>query len=186
MAKVLKTFNVKHFCAPKVTHNTRTFENMIKEVKKKGLKVEVLKAGTGDKFDLGKGAKVEVFSPNKDSYDNLNNYSPIMKFTFGENSFLFTGDAEKEVEREVLERGFNIDSDVLKTGHHGSHSSSSEEFIKAVSPKIAIMSLATHNKYGHPHKETIETFKKFGVKTYQTNLDGDIVLESDGHNITKK
>ncbi|MPQ44965.1 ComEC/Rec2 family competence protein [Clostridium tarantellae] len=186
MVKVLENFDVKNFLAPKVIHNTKTFENMVKAVKKKGLKIETLKAGDGDKFNLGKGVKVEVFSPNKDSYEDLNDYSPIMKITFGNNSFLFTGDAEATAEKEVLDKKYNLKADVIKVGHHGSHSSSTPEFIKAVNPSIAIMSLATDNKYGHPHKETIETFSKQGIKTYQTNLDGNILLESNGSEIKKK
>lgn len=184
MDEVLENFDVKSFYAPKVAHTTKTYENMLKAVKNEGLKIKQIKEGT--KIDLGKDTKVEVYSPVKSEYEELNNYSPVMKISYGQNSFMFTGDAESFVEKEILSENKNLKSDVLKLGHHGSHSSTSEDFLKAVDPSIAIVSCAKDNKYGHPHKETMSNLKKAGVTVYETFRDGDITISSDGKNLDVK
>lgn len=185
MTKVLQTYKVESFYMPKVEHSTKTFENMIKEVEKQGLKVKVLKEGVN--IDIGEGALLETFSPTQDSYDNLNNYSPIMKLTFANNSFLFTGDAEKEVEEEVLSRYKDkLDSDVIKFGHHGSSTSSSTEFIEAVSPNYGIISCGVDNSYGHPHKEILKLIQNMNIEAYRTDTQGQITVISDGNNIEIK
>ena len=96
---------------------------------------------------------------------------------------LFTGDAEKLVEDEILESNYNIKADVLKVGHHGSSTSSSENFLNKVSPKYAVISCGVNNEYGHPHKETLEKLKKRNIKTYRTDLEGTVVAQSDGKEI---
>lgn len=183
MADVINNFHVVNFYAPKVESTTKTFEMMILALKNNNLKINVIKADM-DSIDLGEGTTVSVFSPNKEKYENLNNYSPIIKVEYGQNSFLFTGDAEKEVEKEVLSAGYNISADVLKLGHHGSSSSTSEEFFKKVNPSIGVISLGIDNSYGHPHKETLDLIKKNNITLYRTDLDGNVVLVSDGQNIT--
>lgn len=186
MTKVLETYKVENFYMPKVTHNTKTFENMLKAVEKQGLKVKILKAGVN--IDIGEGALLETFSPiNEPDDGNLNNYSPIMKLTFGNNSFLFTGDAEKEVETEVLNKYKDkLNSDVIKFGHHGSSTSSSKEFIEAVSPSCGIISCGVDNSYGHPHKEILKLIQDMNIKSYRTDTQGQITVTSDGNNINIK
>ena len=185
MTKVFSEYDVESFYMPKSTSTTKTFENMINAVKNEGLKVQVIKEGMS--FDLGDGAKLEVYSPIQDSYDNLNNYSPIMKLIYGNNSFIFTGDAEKEVEEEVLEKySNNLKADVIKFGHHGSSTSSSEAFIEAISPKYGIISCGVDNSYGHPHREVLEVINKMNIKTYRTDKQGEITITSDGSNIDIK
>ncbi len=185
MTKVFDEYDVESFYMPKSTSTTKTFENMINAVKNEGLKVQVIKEGMS--FDLGDGAKLEVYSPIQDSYDNLNNYSPIMKLIYGNNSFIFTGDAEKEVEEEVLEKySNNLKADVIKFGHHGSSTSSSEAFIEAISPKYGIISCGVDNSYGHPHREVLEVINKMNIKTYRTDKQGEITITSDGSNIDIK
>ena len=185
MTKVLQSYKVENFYMPKVEHSTKTFENMIKEVEKRGLKVKVLKEGVN--IDIGEGALLETFSPNQEEYNNLNNYSPIMKLTFGNNSFLFTGDAEKEVESEVLNKYKDkLNSDVIKFGHHGSSTSSSQSFIEAVSPSCGIISCGVDNSYGHPHKEILNIIQDMNIKSYRTDTQGQITVTSDGNNINIK
>ena len=157
---------------------------------KKDLKINVIKEGTNS-IDLGEGTKVSVFSPIKAEYkkgsqQDFNNYSPVMKIEFGKTSFLFTGDAEAEVEKEILKKGYDVSADVLKFGHHGSSTSTSEAFLKAVNPSIGVIQLAEDNTYGHPHKETLDLIKKYKLNVYRNDIDGDIVLSSDGTNIIKK
>ena len=185
MTKVLQTYKVESFYMPKVEHSTKTFENMIKEVEKQGLKVKVLKEGVN--IDVGEGALLETFSPTQDSYSNLNNYSPIMNLTFGNNSFLFTGDAEKDVEAEVLSKYKDkLDSDVIKFGHHGSSTSSSQSFIEAVSPDYGIISCGVDNSYGHPHKEILKLIQDMNIEAYRTDTQGQITVISDGNSIEIK
>lgn len=186
MDEVIKNFEIGEFYAPKVTTTTKTFEDMIKALKSKNLKINVLNENTNS-IDLGKNTKVQVFSPKEDFKDkDLNNYSPIMKITYGKNSFLFTGDAETPVEEYVLSKGYNISSDVLKSGHHGSKTSSSEKFLQKVDPSVTIISCGTNNKYGHPNKETLEKLSKVKSKVYRTDKDGNIVLISNGTDIVKQ
>ncbi|WP_069680108.1 ComEC/Rec2 family competence protein [Clostridium taeniosporum] len=185
MSKVFEKYKVENFYMPKVTHTTKTFQNMLKSVSKQGLKVQTLKEGM--QFNLGDGAKFDVYSPIKDSYDDFNNYSPIMKLTYGETKLMFTGDAETLAEKEALSRHLkDLKSDVLKFGHHGSSTSSSNEFLKAVSPKYGIISCGKDNSYGHPHKETMNKISKNQIKAYRTDLQGEITLTSDGKNISIK
>ncbi|WP_415331801.1 ComEC/Rec2 family competence protein [Clostridium perfringens] len=182
MVDVFKEYEVKAFYSPKITHTTKTYENLVKAVKDEGLKTKELKDGMV--IDLGEGAKFEVFTPQKSEYEELNDYSPIMKLSFGDTSYLFTGDAEKLAEEEALAKYKNsLDSDVIKFGHHGSSSSSSNAFIEAVSPKYGIISCAKDNKYGHPHRETLDIIKKYNIKTFRTDTDGEIILTSDGKSI---
>lgn len=182
MVDVFKEYEVKAFYSPKITHTTKTYENLVKAVKDEGLKTKELKGGMV--IDLGEEAKFEVFTPQKSEYEELNEYSPIMKLSFGDTSYLFTGDAEKLAEEEALAKyKTSLDSDVIKFGHHGSSSSSSNAFIEAVSPKYGIISCAKDNKYGHPHRETLDIIKKYNIKTFRTDTDGEIILTSDGKSI---
>ncbi|WP_415298769.1 ComEC/Rec2 family competence protein [Clostridium perfringens] len=182
MVDVFKEYEVKAFYSPKITHTTKTYENLVNAVKDEGLKTKELKGGMV--IDLGEGAKFEVFTPQKSEYEELNDYSPIMKLSFGATSYLFTGDAEKLAEEEALAKyKTSLDSDVIKFGHHGSSSSSSNAFIEAVSPKYGIISCAKDNKYGHPHRETLDIIKKYNIKAFRTDTDGEIILTSDGKSI---
>lgn len=183
MEVIFERYNVKEFYMPKVTHTSKVFENMITAVANEGIKVKIIKDEMT--FNLGNGAHIDVYSPMYESYSNLNDYSPIMKLTFGENSFIFTGDAEAPVELEVVEKyGDYLKADVLKFGHHGSSTSSTEEFIQAIDPKYGVISSGDNNMYGHPHKEVLSLIDKYNIATYRTDIDGQINFTSDGKTIT--
>ncbi|WP_252226081.1 ComEC/Rec2 family competence protein [Clostridium sp. ZBS2] len=185
MTKIFQKYKVENFYMPKVTHTTKTFENMLNAVSNEGIKIQTIKEGM--KFDLGSGAKIDVYSPIKESYEEFNNYSPIMKLTFGDKKLMFTGDAETLVEQEVLSKySKDLKADVLKFGHHGSSTSSSNEFIQAVSPQYGIISCGTDNSYGHPNKETMSKISKNGIETYRTDLQGEITVTSNGKTISVK
>ena len=186
----LDSLNLKKIDYVIATHPHEDHIGNLDDVKKKDLKINVIKEGTNS-IDLGEGTKVSVFSPIKAEYkkgsqQDFNNYSPVMKIEFGKTSFLFTGDAEAEVEKEILKKGYDVSADVLKFGHHGSSTSTSEAFLKAVNPSIGVIQLAEDNTYGHPHKETLDLIKKYKLNVYRNDIDGDIVLSSDGTNIIKK
>lgn len=184
MAAVVKKFDIGKFYAPKKLSPTKTFENMVLALKEKNLKINEAKPGSS--LNLGKNVECKILAPNSAEYDNLNNYSVVIKITYGNTKFLFNGDAHKLSEKEMLSKGYDLSADVLKVGHHGSSSSSSKEFLDKVNPKIAIISCGKNNDYGHPHKETLDELNKRKIKIYRTDKDGTIVLESDGKKIIKK
>ena len=182
MTEVFKQYDVENFYMPSVTHTTKTFENMVKAVANEGIKIQNIKEGMN--FDFGNGAKIDVYSPMYESYEEFNDYSPIMKLTFGETELIFTGDAEAHAETEVVAKyPDNLKADVLKFGHHGSSTSSTNEFLKSVSPEYGIISCGVDNKYGHPHRETLDKISKYNIKSYRTDTQGQITLTSDGKNI---
>ena len=185
MAEVINNFEIGQIFAPKVAASdvptSKTYENFLTAVQNKGLKITAAKGGS-TLFE-GDGYLAQCLAPNKESYDGLNNYSIVFKLTHGSNTFLFTGDAEAEVEEEIIDYSYNLDCDVLKVGHHGSSSSSSSEFLEAVSPKYAVISCGKDNSYGHPHTETLTSLNNLeGLeKIYRTDDDGTVTAVSDGN-----
>lgn len=185
MSKIVDNFNVLNFYAPKIQTTTKNFEQMIDSLKSKNLKINVIKKGTPF-INLGENTKVTVFSPSKDTYEDLNNYSPIIKIQYGKTSFLFTGDAQKDVEKEIITSNEDVSADVLKIGHHGSSTSTSKEFLNKVHPSIGIISVGLDNSYNHPNLDTLQRLKDSNTKIYRTDKDGTIILSSDGSTITKR
>lgn len=185
MSDVIDDYTILNFYAPKVQSTTKTFEKMIESLKSKNLKINVLKKGT-DSINLGENTKVTVFSPSKDSYENLNNYSPVIKIEYRKTSFLFTGDAENDIEKEILASNEDISADVLKVGHHGSSTSTTKEFLNKVHPSIGVISVGQDNTYNHPNNDTIKRLSENKVTTYRTDKDGTVILSSDGYKIISK
>lgn len=183
MGDVIKKYPIDKFYTPKKIVNTKTFEYMIQQLKNKNMKIDTPEPGV--QLDLGKNTTAQMFAPNSSSYPDTNNYSVVLKITYGNTKFLFTGDAEKTSESEMLDKNYDLSSDVLKVGHHGSSSSTSNKFLDKVNPKIAIISCGKNNKYGHPHKKTITKLKKKNIQIYRTDVDGTIILTSDGSKISK-
>ncbi|ACQ54292.1 ComEC/Rec2 family competence protein [Clostridium botulinum] len=183
MPKVIDEFEISNFYAPKKTANTKIFKDMILQLKKKNLKINIAKKGIS--LDLSNDSSLDFLAPVKDNYENTNDSSAVVKLTHGNTKFLFTGDAEKTSEKDILNSNEDLSSNVLKVGHHGSHSSSSKEFLDKINPKIAIISCGKNNDYGHPHKETMKELKKRNIEVYRTDIDGTILLTSDGENIKK-
>lgn len=128
----------------------------------------------------------QIYAPNSSSYDDLNDYSIVVKVEFGNNSFLFTGDVGEVSEKEILSKGLDLKADVLKVGHHGSRTSSSDAFLNAVKPKYAVISVGKNNDYGHPHKESLQRLSGRGIQVYRTDESGTIVATSYGSNIKFK
>lgn len=182
MPKVFKEYDVKSFYMPQSAHTTKTFEKLVRAVTDEGIEMNVIKAGT--MLPTPKELHTEVFAPLKTTYEDLNNYSPIIKMQFGDKAFMFTGDAEEDSELEVVKRYDNsLKADVLKLGHHGSSTSSSEEFLNAVKPSIGVISCGQNNKYGHPHKETLEKAKVRNMDLYRTDTDGSITIVTNGSDL---
>jgi competence protein ComEC len=178
---VLRSISADKVIMPDVTHTTATFEDVLDVLEEKGMKIT--KAKVGDKYRLGP-ASFEIISPNSDSYEDLNNYSVGIKLTYGNNSFLLAGDAEKLSEEEMLKNGIDLSSDVLKLGHHGSAYSSCSDFLDAVNPEYAVISVGADNEYGHPHAATMQAMKDRNIKIYRTDKQGTVVFTSDGNTIS--
>ncbi|MBU3157096.1 ComEC/Rec2 family competence protein [Clostridium estertheticum] len=178
---VINSFQIGKIYMPKATSNTKTFLDVVSAIKAKGMKVTA--PTVGETFKVG-GATATILAPNSTGYEDLNNFSIVIRLTFGNNSFIFDGDAEGASENEMLSKGFDISADVLKVGHHGSSSSTTQAFLDKVNPKYAIISVGKDNSYGHPHKTTMDKLKAKGVKVYRTDESGTIVATSDGKNIT--
>ena len=170
---VINNFKIKNVLMPKKTTTTKTYEDVLKAIKNANLKIKTPKVG--DIFYVGM-AKCEVMGIENDA-ENLNENSIIIELTYGEKKFLFTGDAE--VANEKLRSWDDID--VLKVAHHGSRTSSSEEFLEQVKPEYAIISCGQNNDYGHPHQEVVDRLKV--VKIYRTDEEGTILITSDGENL---
>lgn len=179
---VIRSFPVGKVYLPKATTTTKTFEDLLLAIKEKGLKVTQAQAGV--KLDVGPGAEAVMLAPNAAGYEDLNNYSAVLKVTFGSTSFLFTGDAEAESEGQMLAKGYNLKSDVLKVGHHGSNSSTTPAFLRVVAPKYAVISVGKDNPYGHPSPDTLAKLANAGVQVFRTDLQGTIVATSDGKKVT--
>lgn len=183
MSSIIKSFSVGRFYAPKVTSNTDAFKDMVSALNQKQLKISPVTSET--KLDLSKDLYCYIIPPST-NYDNLNNYSLVIKLAYGNTSFLFSGDAEVLREEEILSKGYNINADVIKIGHHGSKSSTSQKYLDEVNPKAAIISCGKGNDYGHPHKETLLKLKEKGIITFRTDVHKTVVLESDGNKIVKR
>lgn len=185
MNTVLNSYKVQSFYAPKVYSYTKSFEQMIDSLKSNNLKINPIKRGCNT-INLGFQTNVEVFSPINDTYDNENNYSPVIKISFGNNSFLFTGDAEKEIEDKLILLNDDLKADILKVSHHGSSSSTSDSFLNRVSPKYAIISVGKNNIYDHPNDTIISKLNTYKINILRTDIQNNITLISDGTNISYK
>lgn len=143
----------------------------------------IIPAGTGDNFDFG-SLNLDILGPVKE-YDDLNQMSLVSKVSFGNTSVMLTGDIETPAETDMLKkRNVDYSADILKVGHHGSKTSTSEKWLKAVHPQFAVVSCGLDNDYGHPHKNIINRLEDFGVEYYRTDLEGHILFKSDGNEIT--
>ncbi len=186
MAAVIEAFDVGGVVMPRVsdsdTPTTKTYENLLEAIMEKGL--SAAPAEPGAELLSENGAALTVLAPNSEDYGDLNNYSVVLRLTFGADSFLFTGDAEKESEEEMLGAGFDLSATVLKCGHHGSETSTSPPFLSAVGPQYAVISCGVDNDYGHPDAVTLEKLSAAGVEVFRTDLQGTIVAVSDGAGVT--
>ncbi len=178
---VIDSFEIEKIIMPDVIATTQTFEDVIDSISKKGL--SITKPNVGDKYDLN-GALVTVLAPNGQGYYSMNDYSIVVRLEYGENSFLLTGDAEETSEIEMVDKNADILSvDLLKLGHHGSITSTSKEFLDAVDPEYAVITVGRENRYGHPDDEVLARLASKDIQIYRTDLDGNIIAISDGNKI---
>lgn len=174
---VLQNFSVDMVFEPGVTVDTGVYQAFKDEIEVQSIERHVPFAGSI--ITLDEGVELEILFPDRDmSTSDPNTASIIARLVYGESEFLFMGDAPKAIERYVLSRAGDIESDVLKVGHHGSDTSTDSAFVARVNPAIAIISAGKDNRYGHPHEEVLDTLQRSAVVgTYQ---QGTIVFKTDG------
>ena len=176
---VINNFDIGQIYMPKIETTTKTFEDVLDAIENKNLTVTA--PNKGDKIELGQAVGEFMTEPILDK-DNLNVSSLVLRLEFGNTSYLFMGDAEEENEETI----HWPKTDVLKVGHHGSSTSSSESFLEQVQPKYAIIMAGKDNSYGLPKQETIDKLNNIGCEIYRTDEDGTIQMTSDGNTIEIK
>ncbi|WP_411677584.1 ComEC/Rec2 family competence protein [Caproicibacter sp.] len=179
MSRVVQSVDIGSVYMPKVSATSKTFENLLSSIQKKGLQIQTARAGVTllDRGDL----KAVLVAPVGSGYNDLNQYSAVIKLSYDNTSFLFMGDAGAQSEKEITA---DVHADVLKVGHHGSDTASTEAFLKRVSPRYAVIEVGKDNSYGHPAESTLKKLRRIGAETYRTDEDGTIKIQSDGNNIT--
>lgn len=184
--KVFDSVTVRTVMIPDCDYSGKTWTNILETIEKKN--IEVIFSEVGQTLDIGE-AKMKILAPS----DNMlagketNDYSIVAKVTYGETSFMFTGDAESDSEAEIIKAFSKSDlkCNVLKVGHHGSSTSSSQAFLNAVNPEIALISCGKGNDYGHPHKETMQKLGDMGINIFRTDEMGTVIIVSDGKTVSR-
>ena len=173
---VVESFDVDTIFTSPYAGDAASYLRFVETVESAQLALEA--PDQGAQYRLG-DARFEFIGPLSD-HKNVNDDSLVMRLTYGDTSFLFTGDMTAKAEKELIEDGENVKCDVLKVGHHGSSGSSCYQFLYEAEPKIAVISCGKDNDYGHPHEETLSRLSDAGVTVYRTDELGSIVIFSDG------
>ena len=160
---------------------TKTYTDLLEAIVQRN--VNLIAAEPKATYNIG-GGTLTLLSPVDDDYKDLNDFSIVSRFDFGNKSILVTGDAEEKAEKDIMQSGAYLNADILKVGHHGSDTSSSKAFLEAVSPEVAVICVGEGNKYGHPMAETFTKLNMLGAKVYRTDLNGSVIVTIDGEKIT--
>ncbi len=186
---IIKNYDIKNIIMPDFAKTTDTYNKMLDAIEQSEANLILIGEGedceqAGYSFYLGSMLNT-IMGPTED-FKTSNEMSVVIKSSYGDTSILLTGDAEYESERKMLEKWGSeaLDCDVLKVGHHGSSTSTTDEFLAAVSPSIAVISCGKNNKFNHPNKETTDKLIDASIKYYRTDIDGDVVLRTDGEAFT--
>ena len=166
---------------PQEDKDTKTYKEVLTALQKRKLSASLPEIGKEYIFE--DNVRLRFLSPQK-KYSDSNNNSLVVQLAFGETRFLFMGDAEEKAEKDILARGYDLECDVLKLGHHGSYTATGKEFLKQANPTYGIISCGTDNAYGHPHAETLAKLEDEDVQVYRTDTMGTIEAVSDGSNVT--
>ena len=177
LANIIYNFNIGTVYMPNVPSEYKSYHNVLKALNKKNL--ELNNPINDEEYKLGESTLKIIY--NGENEEDINNSSLIIKLTYKNKSFLFTGDTTKEVEDKILDK--EINSNLLKVSHHGSNDASSANFLVKVHPEYAIISVGKDNDYYHPHQVTLDKLERLGTIIYRTDLDGTIIVKSDGENI---
>ena len=182
---VLERYKVKKVLYTGVLHSAPAFLNWLEQILEK--RIPLIIADKPQKINFGDNCYFDIIYPKSSLFgkevDNLNNSSIVGKLVYGKTSFLFSGDAEFEVEKKLLND--DLKSDVYKAGHHGSMTSSGQEFLNEISPSIVVIQVGANNKFGHPSKRILKRFERFGAQVFRNDSDGTVRIFSDGNDILK-
>lgn len=176
LAQVIGEFEVGEAWMSGNSSSSATFTNALQAIEASG--TEYVEPRTGDVYDVGP-LEIKVLHP-KEITGDANEESVSLKITYGDIDFIFTGDAGVKEEQEMIDTGIDLDAEILHLGHHGSNTSTSSAFLHAVTPEVAIYSAGIDNSYGHPHAEVIATVENTGAEIYGTDVNGTIIVETDG------
>ncbi len=183
---VLERYEVKNIVEAKESYNSSEFGAWEESIKNENM--NNIEAIAGKIIDLGDGVTLTILHPFEsvvgDNPKNPHDDVVVTMLRYKDLDVMLTGDMEEKVERRLILTGENLDSDVLKVGHHGSKTSTSEEFLSAVSPGVAVIQVGAKNRYGHPSPEVLNRLKNFGIKYYRNDVGGDIKLISNGTDFT--
>ena len=187
LVDVLKDYKVDEIYYTGVSHTAPDYIEWLKEVREKNIPINIVKKALT--LNLEPDLNLEFLYPfdhdfTNEVIDDLNNSSIVNKLIYKNTKFLFTGDAAEAEESEILQSGQDISADVLKVGHHGSKTSTSDAFLKAINPVYAIISVGLGNSFGHPHYRTLSKLNDLGAKVLRTDEKGTIIMQSDGEKIT--
>ena len=177
---VIYNFHCGTILMPDYEKDTKTYDDVIQTIKNKHYKIT--EPIVGNTYELGQ-AEFTIIAPNR-AYDDANDASIGLVLTYGEQSFLFTGDAEEAAEADIVKNGIDIQAKVYKAGHHGSRTSSSEELLELVKPEIVVISCGEDNSYGHPHADILNYCRTNKIPIYRTDMQGTIVVKTDGKRLT--
>lgn len=187
LIEVLKRYNVENIVWTGVLRDTADYNEWIKLIESEKTNIKIVKA---DQKIITPNLFFEILYPFEDlegqMIENTNNTSIVVRLVFNNNSFLFTGDVYKSIEKKLVEQSDYIDSDVLKIEHHGSKTSTSRELLEAVVPEIAVISVGKDNRYGHPHNEVLDILNDYGIRVLRTDQLSDIKIISNGQSINIK
>ncbi len=182
---IIKNYKVGAVLEPGTLNDSKTFQNLKEEIDRQ--KIPNILAMRGMRIDMSGGVMIEILFPDREVREwSTNDGSIVARLTYGNTSIMLTGDSTTKTEEIILKKNniSELKSAVLKVGHHGSRTSTSSSFAEAVLPAYALISDGVDNKYGHPHKETLDTLTKVGAKILRTDLLGTIIMKSDGKNET--
>lgn len=183
LIKVMQNIETKNVIMPSLPKSliptTKVFEEFLNVIEQN--KITVINSNVGDKYQLGKG-HMYVLAPSF-VYDNLNDMSIAIKFTYGDVSFLSTGDMEKNAEKDLLKTGYNLKADVFALSHHGSKYGNIDELLSKVNAKYYVAQCGLNNEYGHPHNEVLQRADKYGATVLRSDKNGDIVFISNGSDL---
>ncbi|NMA10976.1 MAG: MBL fold metallo-hydrolase, partial [Methanomicrobiales archaeon] len=182
LAGVISAYPVGRFVDAAQPHPTATYENLLALVEDLGIPYTA--AERGQTVALDPDLEILILNPGAEPIGEVNQDSVVLKVTYKEISYLFVGDAEKPAEKSMMEDGLDLDADVLKVGHHASRYGTSAEFLSAVSPAISVIQVGAGNDYGHPHEEAVERIEATGSRIYRTDLDGTVIVATDGTALT--
>lgn len=178
LAAVLNNFPVDNVLDSGRVHTSQTYENYLQTIEAKQINFKLPR--TGDQIKIGQ-LSLLFLNPDQNVNDySLNNASLVFMLSYKKQKFLFTGDMEKEIENKLLQNNFDLQANLIKVPHHGSDSSSTAAFVKAVKPEIAVFQVGKDNNYGHPEQKIINRYQQIGSKIYRNDLNGDIVVSSNG------